>query len=611
MMRDFLDCAEGVYNGEMDNRKTAWHPDFFSGKLEDAAREIEATKTITLAFAKKWRNRLPELANPLILAEAVSEYEKLLLEHNFGDAGYFFWLKSRLDQNDDVIKAALSESEDFETAMKNEIVFFEQAIAKIPAEKHEEILNNEKIRLYAYFVKRIFDEAKHQLPEGEEKLVNLFAEPAKGAWLTLVSKIISGETREVANGEGVKEKKTFPELMSLLESKDKSVRDEARVVIDDILRSLSPVAEAEMNAVLRTKKVIDERRGYANPRSERLLADDISEEAFSLLQKTATDNFSIARDYYALKAKLLNVPALRYHERNVEYGKTEKSYSYEESLDLLRSVLGELDPEFAEILESFTDGRLDAFPNYGKEDGAFCAHGTKRQPVYILLNHTGKLSDVLTMAHELGHGIHYELMRKKQTQLYYQASLATAEVASTFMEDFVFDRLVLGADNEEKLALMVAKLNRDISTIFRQIAAVNFEDELHAEFRAKSYLPAKAIGEIFLKHMGDYTGSAVLKDEGSERWWMYWEHLRRFFYNYSYAHGLLISKALQAEVKKDPAFILKVKEFMAAGSSMPPHDIFRNIGIDASKPDFWMSGIGEVKKLLEETAALAAKLGKA
>lgn len=595
----------------MENRKITWSLDFFSGGAEAAEKEREEIRAATLSFAGKWRSRAGELNKPDVLAEAIAEYEELILKYNFeGDAGYFFWLKSRLNQQDDDAKTALAEAEEFGTLMRNEVVFFEQAVGKIPAEKQTSILADPQINPYANFVRRIFAEAKHQLPEEEEKLVNLFAEPARGAWLTLVSKLLSAETREATSTLGAKEKKTFPELMSLIESKDKTVRDEARTMIDDILQNISPVAEAEINAILRTKKITDEKRGFERPEAERLLADDISEESFAALRKAVSENFSVAREYYELKAKLLSVPALRYHERNVEYGEMNRTYSYEESVELLRSVLNRLDPEFAQIFKSFTDGKIDALPTYGKDDGAFCVHGTKQQPVYLLLNHTGRLSDVLTMAHEFGHGAHYELMRKSQSQLYYQASLATAEVASTFMEDFMLEELLREATDEEKLALLAAKLNRDVSTIFRQVAAVNFEEELHGEFRKKSYLPAKAIGELFLRHMDDYTGSAVLKDDGAERWWIYWDHLRRFFYNYSYAHGLLISKALQAEVRKDPAFIGKVKEFMAAGTSLPPHEIFRNIGIDVSRPEFWLSGVNEVKALLEEVKTLAEKLGK-
>ena len=302
---------------------------------------------------------------------------------------------------------------------------------------------------------------------------------------------------------------------------------------------------------------------------------------------------------------------IAYHERNVEYGEITKKYPYEEAVELVYEVFTDLDQEFAEIFKGFVEkGCIDVFPKKGKRGGAFCTHNLAHEPIYILLNHTNLLDNVLTIAHEVGHGIHNTLFLKAQNALNADSALSTAEVASTYMEDFVLDKLMAEGDEELKLSLMMMKLNSDISTVFRQISCVKFEQELHKEFREKGYLSHQEIGELFRKHMEAYMGDFVEQTEGSQNWWVYWSHIRRFFYNYSYANGLLISKALQNETKKDKNFTTKVKEFMAAGSSKSTKQIFADIGINIADTTFWHTGLDEVEKLLKDTEALAKKLGK-
>jgi oligoendopeptidase F len=217
---------------------------------------------------------------------------------------------------------------------------------------------------------------------------------------------------------------------------------------------------------------------------------------------------------------------------------------------------------------------------------------------------------VLTLAHELGHGINNELIKEKQNALNFGTPISTAEVASTFMEDFVLQEILKKADDDLRLSIMMMRLNDEVSTIFRQIACYRFEQQLHQDFRQKGYLSKDDIGKLFQKHMATYMGDAVEQSSGSENWWIYWGHTRSFFYVYSYASGLLISKSLQKSVKENSHFIGKVKEFLSAGLSSSPENIFRRLGIDITGKGFWDKGLDEVETLLQETMKLAGKLGK-
>ena len=156
----------------------------------------------------------------------------------------------------------------------------------------------------------------------------------------------------------------------------------------------------------------------------------------------------------------------------------------------------------------------------------------------------------------------------------------------------------------------MTKLNSDVSTVFRQVACYKFEQDLHKDFREKGYLSKEEIGSLFQKNMAAYMGDAVEQSEGSENWWVYWSHIRRFFYVYSYASGLLISKSLQKSVRDNPEFINEVKEFLSTGLSDSPNNIFEKCRIDIADKSFWNTGINEVEELLDETEKLAKKLGK-
>jgi oligoendopeptidase F len=302
---------------------------------------------------------------------------------------------------------------------------------------------------------------------------------------------------------------------------------------------------------------------------------------------------------------------LKYHERNIPYQTVTKKYTYEQATSLLQATLGNLDPEFLKILNIFIDkGRIDVYPRKGKRGGAFCAYHLLAHPVYILLNYADTLEDVLTIAHEMGHAINDELIKLKQNALHFGTPLSTAEVASTFMEDFVLEEVLKNADEEERLSIMMMKLNSDVSSIFRQIACFKFEQDLHRTFRESGYLSKEDIGVIFQKHMKAYMGPGVEQSPGSENWWVYWHHIRYFFYVYSYASGLLISKSLQRSVKKDKKYVGKVKAFLSTGLAESPVEIFDKLGIDITKKSFWENGIKEIRDLLAEATELATKLGK-
>jgi len=575
-------------------------------------KDRELVKEKSYAFINKWKDRYDYLRNPKILKEALDEYEEW--NHYFGTdgtEGFYYWLRTEQDQSNTDLKAKFNKIIEFSQKVGNDIQFFTHRIAKIAPKYQEKFLKSRSLKDYRHFLQGLFDEAKYLLSEQEEKILSLQSKTSHYNWVKMTSEFLAKEEREViVNDKGSKENKSFSEIMSLMDNTNKESRDSAAIALNDILIRWVDVAENEINSVLENKKVSDELRKIDRPDKTRHISDDIDTEVVDALVSSVQSSFNVSEKFYKLKAKLLGVDKLKYHERNLPYGLIDKEYNFEDAIELVSKVFENLDPDFLKIFEGFiNEGRVDVYPKKGKVSGAFMANGLKSNSIYILLNYTDKLNDVLTLAHEVGHGIHYTLA-KKQNAINFGASLSTAEVASTFMEDFVLQEITKEADDELKLALIMMKLNDDISTIHRQVSIYKFEQDLHREFRSKGYLAKADIGALFLQNMKAYMGNAVELSEGSENWWMYVSHIRNFFYVYSYASGLLISKSMQDSVKKDKKFVKKVKEFFESGESKSPKDIFMELGIDITDKIFWAKGLKEVEDLVDEAENLAKRLGK-
>lgn len=593
---------------KIDTSKTSW--DLSRILLEDNDQIFEEEKTRAIVenyeFINTWKDRNEYLSDPLVLKLALDELEALETQTgSTGNLSYYYSLTSALDQTNPHTLSRLNKIEEFGIKIANDREFFMHRLAQVDSKTQTLFLASEDLKEYHHLLKNLFENAKYQLTEAEEKILNVKATVSHDNWVHMTESILSKEEREVVTEDGNAETKSFSEILSLTNNKNKFVRDSAAKACNEVQERWVDVAENEINSILQNKRVNDELRGMARPDLLRHINDDMDSSVVDSLIDTVTNNFDIAKEFYKVKAKALGQKKLAYHERNVEVGDIKGEFNFDQSVHLVYKVFSDIDTEFGEIFKGFVEnGHIDAFPRKGKQGGAFCSHDLKTEPTYILLNHTNKLPDVLTLAHEAGHGINNELMRE-QNSLYFDSPLSTAEVASTFFEDFVLDELARFVDAKTAYAIKMQKLNDDVGTIIRQVACYNFETELHREFRRVGYLSKGQIGEIFSKHMSAYMGDWVEKTPGCENWWVYWGHIRSFFYVYSYASGLLISKALQKMVRHDRSNIHKVKIFLRYGRSKSPKDIFTELGIDISAREFWQSGLDSVKNELGEVAKVS------
>ena len=595
----------------MSQIKTKWDLSLLlSGDYDPKAKQIvvQAQKAYKY-FVSKWQSRNDYLESPKVLKEALDEYEALARNYDgTGPVGYYFELRYQQDQTNSQIKSQNNKIKDIEVKLANSLEFFTNRLCRVSPEIQLKMLKNKDLKPYKHFLEKLFESAKYTLSEPEEKILNLKNQTSFENWVRMVSEFVSKEEREVLDESGNKVIKPLFDFMSLLKSQNKEVRDISARAVNEVLEKHADSAEHELNSILEDKRIDDELRGIDRPDRSRHISDDIDTDVVDAMVDAVSMRFDISNRYYKLKAKVMGVPKLAYHERNVTLGNLNKKYPYEKAVDMVGKTFKTLDSQFAQIFyDMVKSGKIDVYPEKGKCGGAFCTHRGLKDPVYILLNHTGRLDNVATLGHEMGHAINDVLISRAQNALNNNSPTSTAEVASTFMEDFVFERASQEYGPKDRLYLIMEKLNDDVSTIFRQVACYKFEQELHRLYRDKNYLTKNEIGQIFTKHMGAYMGDAVEQSLGSQNWWIYWSHIRSFFYVYSYASGLLISKSLQNMVKRDKTQIEKVKKFLSSGLSESPKKLFMDMGIDISDAKFWNQGLSKVEVLLKEAESLAGQ----
>jgi oligoendopeptidase F len=583
--------------------KTEWNFKLFYQSDTDSQieKDIEVAEKAATAFEKRWKKNTKITTDLKELKKSLVEYEVLIGMKEFSKPHLFFYLRQDSNSNNKKATSELSRIQSRLTIAQNKILFYGLVLGKISKDIQKQILKDVSFKKYYYFLELVWKSAKYDLSEAEEKILNLMYEPASGMWSRGFDKVLSNQKVEFKD-------KMIPiaeaiALVAELETEDRILLQKN---INNVLISVSDFAESEINAVYTKKKIEDELRGYKNPYDAALLRYQNDEKTIMNLVNSVTNNFKIAHRFYALKAKILGLKKLDYAARTVSIGKIEKEFSFDKGCEILLSSFEKVDIKYKDMFESYLkNGQVDAFPRVGKTGGAYCC-GSLGVPTFVLHNYTDSYKSVNTFAHEMGHAFHTELS-KTQDPIYEDYTTSVAETASTLFENFAFDELFETLNDDEKIIALHDKINSSISTIFRQIACFNFEKDLHVLVRAKGFASKEEIAELMNKHMKSYLGPAFNLTPEDGYYFVNWSHIRRFFYVYSYAYGELISTALYAEYKKDKKFMTKIEQFLSAGGSKSPYQIFKDIGVDTTKPDFFLNGL---KKIEEEIIVLEKLVSK-
>lgn len=321
---------------------------------------------------------------------------------------------------------------------------------------------------------------------------------------------------------------------------------------------------------------------------------------------TVVRNYPLVARYYHIKREILGLDTLTHYDRYAPLFEAEEKVSFPDAKRIVLDAFGDFSPEMRRRAGEFFDKSwIDAPATKGKDGGAFCSYVTPDVHPYVLLNYLGKMKDVMTLAHELGHGVHASLSRS-QSLLNFHGTLPLAELASTFGEMLVFERVTKQATLKDKLALYAEKIEGAFATIPRQTALYRFEQAIHNHRRTKGELTTEEFGDYWQAEIGRMFGNSVELGDEHRLWWSYIGHfIGSPFYVYAYSLGeLLVLSLFQQSKREGPAFAEKYLAMLEAGGSLTPQELVTKVGVTLDDPGFWQGGFDALARLVDEFETL-------
>lgn len=561
------------------------------------------------AFEGKYKGTIANAAlTASHLRAALAEYCDIVENHS--RAGQFAQLLYSTNTKDPKIGALLQKTREESATFAKHFVFFELEIGDIPEATYNKIICEESLAEYKHYLEHQREVAKHQLTEPEEKILVETANSRGRAFGRLFTEVVSREKFKIEL-DGEEKELLQSEVLTLLYSPDRSVRRAAAASITETFKGVAHICTFIFNTLLHEKDVLDRLRSFEYPVSSRNLSNELSKEVVDTMTKVCVRNFDLVAEYYKLKGKLLGIDKLFDYDRYAPISEKEVNVPYEEAKALILDSFGNFSPKLAELTAPFFDESwIDAAPADGKQGGAFCSLGGPSIHPYVFMNYMGKSRDVMTLAHELGHGVHAVLAQRNH-YLDFDAVLPLAETASTFGEALVFDVLMDRLDDPaEKLALLCGKIEDSFATVFRQISMYRFEERAHSARREQGELSTEQYNEIWQSSMGEMFGDSLSMTENHAWWWLYIPHIFQVpFYVYAYAFGELLVFSLYALYKRDgESFIDKYFELLASGCSKSPEELVSAMGFSIDDEAFWQAGCDLIRERVEQAKELAKQI---
>ena len=545
----------------------------------------------------------PHLLAGLRELEAISEA--------MGRVGSYAMLLYASDTSREAYRNLQQTAEQRGTEIQNALLFFHLEWLTLEEDAAARLVADPALAPYRHHLEVARRFRPHKLSEPEEKIVNEKENTGRNAFARLHTEL-TAELAFPLEMDGARRDLTLSEVLALLYRPERDLRRRAMETVFGVLEQHRQVLAFVYDTLVQDHLTMDRLRRFPHPMAERHLGNEIDAEAVEQMLKVTEANYPVAQDYFRLKARLLALPRLALYDQYAPVGQALPPCTFDRARAAVLEAFGAFAPAFREIAEEFFRLRwIDAELRKAKRGGAFCASPSPAVHPYILMNYTDNLRDVMTLAHELGHGLHGYLSRV-QTYLQYDTPLTTAETASVFAEFLVFDHLV-GAqpDPAVQLALVCSKIEDAFATVFRQSALTAFERLAFERRRAGRFTP-EALGEAWLEANRRYYGDAVDIPEGYRWGWSYIPHfIHSRFYCYSYVFGELLVLALYRMYKEQgPAFVPKFIGLLEAGGSGPPEALLAPLGADFRDAGFWQKGFDEVRSLVDRAQTLAAQLGK-
>src|ERR1700682_4851 len=484
-------------------------------------------------------------------------------------------------------------------------VFFTLELAQVSDEQAARLYAHPESARYKHTVEEARKFRPHQLSEPEERVLTEFSPVGDSAWNRLFEELGAGlPPASAAPAPPVKEP------LTLRREPDRDLRRNASHAITGALGRDIRTRGYIFNVILQEKAIDDRLRHFPTWISSRNLANETSDEAVQALVEAVTGRYDVCVRYYRVKKRLLGVGDLYEWDRYAPIGEAAtRNVSWEDAKELVLGSFNRFSPRVGGMVEDFFErGWIDAPVIPGKAGGAYCMPVTPRHHPYVMLNFTGKLRDALTLAHELGHGLHNRLA-SKQHLFDYQPPLTLAETASVFGEALTFDRIMaVEKDPKVRLAMLCSQLEDAFSTVFRQVAFNRYEDACHTARRTEGELAVEQLGELYQANLQPMFGDSLTLTEEHKVWWSYVSHfLHTPGYVYAYAFGNLLALSVYRRYReRGPDFVEDYLEFLAAGGSTRPDELVKRIGMDITDPGFWDAGLKILDGMVSEVERLAA-----
>jgi oligoendopeptidase F len=569
------------------------------------AADLKKAAEDAAAFAQAYRGKLDGMARSRDAAkklnEAIQRFEAL--EDLMGRIMSYASLVYAGDTTDPAHGKFYGDAQEKITAASSDLLFFALELNRIDDQVLAAAMRKEPLKRYAPWLEDIRKEKPYQLDDKLEQLFHEKSVVGHGAWNRLFDETIAS-LRFKVDGEELAIEPTF----NLLQDTDAKVRRKGSEALAATFRKEIRLFTLITNVLAKDKEISDRWRGFKDISDSRHLSNRVEPEVVEAMVSAVRDAYPrLSHRYYKLKAKWFGRKHLDHWDRNAPLPRVDqKPIAWKDAESLVLDAYHGFAPEMADIARRFfREGWIDAPTRPGKSPGAFAHPTVPSAHPYVLLNYQGKPRDVMTLAHELGHGVH-QVLAARQGALMASTPLTLAETASVFGEMLTFRKLLRDTtDPKARKAMLAGKVEDMINTVVRQIAFYTFERKLHTARKAGE-LTSDQVGEIWMSVQGESLGPAVKLHPGYETFWAYIPHfIHSPFYVYAYAFGdCLVNSLYGVYEKAHPDFVQHYFDLLKAGGAKPYGELLAPFGLDAKDPAFWQIGLGMIEGLIAELEAM-------
>ncbi|VAW11143.1 Oligoendopeptidase F [hydrothermal vent metagenome] len=561
--------------------------------------DLDGAAAASKAFRFSWAGRLDEVAasGGAALAKAVAEYEAL--SDRLGRIGSYAGLTYASNTASPDNAKFYGDTQGRLNEITTGLIFFELELNRIDDDVIEAALKDASLAHYAPWIADVRKERPYQLDDRTETLFHEKAMTGAGAWNRLFDQTMTALRFEIG-GQSL----ALEPTLNLLSSPEEPKRKAGAMAIAKTLGDAIDTFALITNTLAKDKEISDRWRGFDDIAASRHLANRVEAEVVDALVAAVRAAYPrLSHRYYALKAKWMGMDKLNHWDRNAPLpDDDDRLIGWEEARETVLAAYGDFSPKMALVAGRFFDrGWIDAPVREGKSPGAFSHPTVPSAHPYVLLNYQGRPRDVMTLAHELGHGVH-QVLAAPRGALMAPTPLTLAETASVFGEMLTYRSLLASARGKAARKAMIAgKVEDMLNTVVRQIAFYSFERQVHTE-RKSGELTAARIGEIWLEVQSESLGPAIRFGEGYEHFWSYVPHfIHSPFYVYAYAFGDCLVNSLYAVYENaETGFAEKYLELLAAGGTKHHSELLAPFGLDARDPEFWQAGIGLIDAMIGE-----------